>query len=137
MAKKPTKPVARAGKRKKTTPKAQPEEEDQMVDIFDGPMARRRFGLRVDDDVIVYIVGGDILREVKGRVLEHKKGLHLVDEDGFYHRVSYDWVTDIIVVRHNRPNPTEDPEFKRRPVPQPKTKGAKAQQAVTADHAYQ
>ena len=80
-------------------------------DITKGKLKERRFGLRVDDDIVVYIVGGDVLRVVRGRILEHKSGLHLVDEDGHYHRISYDWVTDIIVLRHNRPHPAEDKEY--------------------------
>ena len=106
-------------------------------DTLDGPLSKRRFGLRVDDEVIVYIVGGDLLRVVKGRVLEHKKGLHLVDEEGHYHRISYDWVTDIIVLRHNRPAAAEDPELRRKPATQPKTKAAKAAEAAPTDQAYQ
>lgn len=84
---------------------------NEFNDIIDGKLKDRKFGLRVDDDIEVYIVGGDILRVIRGRILEHKNGLHLVDEDGRYHRISYDWVTDIIVIRHNRPHPSEDIEY--------------------------
>ena len=138
MAKKSTKSKKKTTKKaKEEAPAAEPVEDDGLYsDTFDGPLKERRFGLRVDDDVIVYIVGGDILRVVQGRVLEHKKGLHLVDEDGYYHRISYDWVTDIIVLQHNRPVPGEDPEFKRK-APSPKAKAPKAQQTPPTDQAYQ
>ena len=88
-----------------------------------GPLKERRYGLRIDDEVEVYIVAGDVLRVVTGRVLTHKDGLHLIDSDGFYHKVSFDWITDLRVLKHNRPHPSEDPEFERRakkPKPQPK-----------------
>ena len=110
---------------------------ESFCDIFDGTLNKRRFGLRIDDDVVVYIVGGDLLRVVKGRVLEHKKGLHLVDEEGHYHRISYDWVTDIIVLRHNRPAPGEDPELRKKSPAQPRAKAAAAPQGPPTDQAYQ
>ncbi len=138
MAKKTTK--AKKTSKKKSKPraaKAEPAAEpDPYGDSFGGALKERRFGLRVDDDVIVYIVGGDILRVVQGRVLEHKKGLHLVDEEGYYHRISYDWVTDIIVLQHNRPLPGDDPEYKRKS-PSPRAKTPKAQQSPPTDQAYQ
>jgi hypothetical protein len=84
---------------------------NNINDITEGKLRDRRFGLRVDDDIEVYIVGGDTLRVVRGRILEHKNGLHLIDTDGHYHRISYDWVTDIIVLRHNRPHPSQDSEY--------------------------
>ena len=86
--------------------------------------------------VTLTIVGGDMLRVVCGRVLEHKKGLHMVDEDGHYHRISYDWVTDIIVLRHNRPVPNEDPEYKRK-APTPKAKASAQASGPPTDQAYQ
>lgn len=99
-------------------------------DIVRGKLRERRFGLRVDDDIEVYIVGGDILRVVRGRILEHKNGLHLIDEDGHYHRISYDWVTDIIVLRHNRPHPSEDSEYQwEHPEEEP-------EEETPVDHAY-
>jgi hypothetical protein len=87
-----------------------------FADKIEGKLKDRRFGLRVDDDIEVYVVGGDTLRVVRGRILEHKNGLHLIDEDGHYHRISYDWVTEIIVLKHNRPHPSEDAEYQYEPV---------------------
>jgi hypothetical protein len=95
-----------------------------------GKIRERRYGLRIDDDVEVYIIAGDMLRTVKGRVLDYKKDLHLVDEDGFYHKISFDWVADIIVLAHNRPHPLEDPELKRPKAPQPVV------EKPPEDHAY-
>ena len=84
---------------------------ESFNDVIDGKLKNRQFGLRVDDDIEVYIVGGDTLRVVKGRILEHKNGLHIIDVEGHYHRISYDWVTDIIVLKHNRPHPSQDSEY--------------------------
>jgi hypothetical protein len=102
-------------------------------DVTTGKITERRYGLRIDDDIEVYIIAGDALRIVKGRVLDHKKDLHLEDEDGYYHRISFDWVADIVVLKHNRPHPAEDPEYKRKKDPvvnQPAVK------SPPQDHAY-
>jgi hypothetical protein len=103
---------------------------NNIKDITKGKLNERRFGLRVDDDIEVYIVGGDTLRVVRGRILEHKNGLHMIDEDGHYHRISYDWVTDIIVLRHNRPHPSEDSEY------QWDTREEEPIEDTPIDHAY-
>jgi len=87
---------------------------EKFRDRIDVKLSERRFGIRVDDEVVVYIVGGDTLRVVKGKVLDHKRGLHILDEDGYYHRISYDWVTDILVKKHNRPYPKDDKEIRRK-----------------------
>ncbi len=81
-----------------------------------GKIKNRKFGIRIDDEVEVYIIAGDILRIVKGRILDYKKDLHLLDDEGYYHKISFDWVADIIVFKHNRPHPSDDPEY-RRPKP--------------------
>jgi hypothetical protein len=99
-------------------------------DITEGKLRDRRYGLRVDDDIEVYIVGGDTLRVVRGRILEHKNGLHLIDEEGHYHRISYDWVTDIIVIRHNRPHPADDFEYRW------EQKEEEPEEETPVDHAY-
>jgi hypothetical protein len=99
-----------------------------------GKINTRRFGIRIDDDVIVYIVGGDTLRVIEGRVLHHKSGLHLVDTDGYYHRISYDWVTDIVIKKHNRPHPKDDKERISRK--KRKTKTAKPKEPDTLNTAY-
>lgn len=101
------------------------QEPKEFRDSISGPIKNRRFGIRIDDDVTVYIVGGDTLRVIEGRVLQHKSGLHLIDTDGYYHRISYDWVTDIVVKRHNRLHPKDDDEYakkkkKKRKAPKPK-----------------
>jgi len=87
---------------------------EEYRDRISGPLKKRRYGIRIDDDVIVYIVGGDTLRIVEGRVLRHKRGLHLIDDEGYYHRISYDWVTDIVIKTHNRPHPNDDKEFSKK-----------------------
>lgn len=89
----------------------------KFQDKTTGKIRERRFGLRIDDDVEVYIIAGDQLRVVKGRILDYKKDLHLMDENGLYHKISFDWVAEIVVLAHNRPHPSEDPEL-RKPKPQ-------------------
>ena len=84
-----------------------------------GKIKDRRFGLRIDDDVEVYIIAGDQLRIVHGRILDYKKDLHLLDKDGLYHKISFDWVADIVVLAHNRPHPSEDPELRKPKMPEP------------------
>jgi hypothetical protein len=95
-----------------------------------GKLKERRYGLRIDDDIEVYIVAGDMLRVVKGRVLNFKDGIQLIDEDGYYHKVSYDWITDYKVIKHNRPHPIDDPEYKKAP------KKSKTTQKPKFDTAY-
>lgn len=103
-------------------------------DLTVGKISERRFGIRIDDDVIVYIVGGDTLRVIEGRVLHHKSGLHMVDTDGYYHRISYDWVTDIVIKKHNRPHPKDDKEGVARK--KRKTKPAKPKEPDNFNSAY-
>jgi hypothetical protein len=67
-------------------------------------------------------------------VLHHKSGLHLVDTDGYYHRISYDWVTDIVIKKHNRPHPKDDKERISRK--KRKTKTAKPKEPDTLNTAY-
>ena len=113
-------PVKKQGSRKK-----KPEFKDKTK----GPLRQRRYGVQIDDDVVVYIVGGDTLRVVKGKVLDHRKELQLVDDEGFYHRISYDWITDLVVLAHNRPHPSDDPEYKKKSEKKPVKK-------PPPDHAY-
>ena len=61
----------------------------KLDDKTTGKLKERKFGLRIDDDVEVYIIAGDQLRIVKGRVLDYKKDLHLEDSKGFYHKISF------------------------------------------------
>ena len=102
----------------------------KFQDKTTGKLKERKFGLRIDDDVEVYIIAGDQLRIVKGRVLDYKKDLHLEDTKGNYHKISFDWVADIVVLNHNRPHPSEDPEFKRPKQPEPVVEKPRP------DHAY-
>jgi len=99
-------------------------------DKITGKIKERRFGIRIDDYVEVYIIAGDQLRIVKGRILDFKKDLHMVDEDGLYHKISFDWVADIVVLEHNRPHPSEDPEYQRKKEPEPVV------EKPPQDHAY-
>ena len=99
-------------------------------DKTSGKIKERKFGLRIDDDVDVYIIAGDQLRIVKGRILEYRKDLHLLDENGYYHKISFDWVADIVVLSHNRPHPSEDPELRRPKDPEPVI------EKPPEDHAY-
>jgi len=103
-------------------------------DITTGPIKNRKYGIRVDDEVTVYVVGGDTLRVIEGQVLHHKSGLHLVDSDGYYHRISYDWVTDIVIKKHNRPHPKNDKEYtsKRKR----KKKRAAPKESASMNNAY-
>jgi hypothetical protein len=103
---------------------------EKYGDRTTGRIKERRFGIRIDDDVEVYIIAGDVLRIVKGRVLDYKKDLHLIDDEGYYHKISFDWVADIVVLSHNRPHPSEDPEFQRPKQPEPVV------EKPPEDHAY-
>jgi hypothetical protein len=102
----------------------------KFKDKTTGKIRERRFGIRIDDEVEVYIIAGDQLRIVKGRILDYKKDLHLLDENDFYHKISFDWVADIVVLSHNRPHPSEDPELKKPKAPQPVV------EKPPEDHAY-
>ena len=56
-------------------------------------------------------MAGDEPRVVRGRVLKLKKFLELEDEAGHYHRIYYDWIVEIVLLKHNRPHPSMDPEL--------------------------
>ncbi len=102
---------------------AQEEEPDQIEqtavesaaepyqDITGGKLSERRFGVRIDDEVEVTIMAGDQPRLVRGRVLKQKKYLELEDEEGRYHRIYYDWIVEIVLLKHHRPHPLADPEL--------------------------
>lgn len=102
----------------------------KFPDKTTGMIKDRRYGLRIDDDIEVYIVAGDILRVIKGRVLSYKDGIQMIDEDGRYHKISYDWITDYVILKHNRPHPIDDPEYKKKP------KKTKTPQKPQFDKAY-
>lgn len=84
---------------------------DQFRDIYDGPLKDRRYGLRIDDEVEILYIAGNELRTIRGRLLEFKNDIELVDEEGYYHQITYDWVVDIKLLKHNRPPPSEDKEL--------------------------
>jgi hypothetical protein len=102
----------------------------KFKDKTTGKIKERRFGLRIDDEVEVYIIAGDQLKIVNGRILDYKKDLHLMDKDGYYHKISFDWIADIVVLSHNRPHPAEDPEYQRKKEPEPTV------EKPPQDHAY-
>ncbi len=102
----------------------------KFKDKTTGKLKERMYGLRIDDEVEVYIIAGDQLRIVKGRILDYKKDLHLEDDKGYYHKISFDWVADIVVLSHRRPHPSQDPEFKRPKPPEP------VMEKPPEDHAY-
>lgn len=89
-------------------------EETEYEDITTGPLKDRRFGLRIDDDVIVRIMAGDRPLVVEGRVLKHTTtALELIDTEGIYHWISNDWIIEVVLKKHNRPHPSDDPEYKK------------------------
>jgi uncharacterized protein YxjI len=102
---------------------------EDLNDIFDGELKKRRFGIRIDDEVEVTVIAGNEIITVKGRLLSMKDEIELVDEDGNYNQIMADWVVAIKVLRHNRPLPEMDQELARKT---PKVKPKKA----SVDHAY-
>ncbi|MCK5773499.1 MAG: hypothetical protein KAH57_06895 [Thermoplasmata archaeon] len=105
-------------------------EEENISDIFNGPIKERRYGLRVDDEVDVTVIAGNTLMNVEGRVLAFNDDMEIVDVDGFYHRIIMDWVVDIKIKKHNRPPQNLDPEFSKRP-PRAKAKKTHVDQAYS------
>ncbi len=105
-------------------------EEENISDIFEGPIKERRYGLRVDDEVDVTVIAGNTLMNVEGRVLAFNDDMEIVDVDGFYHRIIMDWVVDIKIKKHNRPPQNLDPEFSKRP-PRAKAKKTHVDQAYS------
>ncbi len=104
-------------------------EDNDLNDILDGELKKRRFGVRIDDDVVITVIAGNDIVTVKGRLLSMKDEIELVDEDGNYNQIMADWVVAIKVLKHNRPLPEKDNELVRKP---PKAKPKKA----SVDHAY-
>jgi len=101
----------------------------KLLDIYDGPLKDRSFGLRVDDDIEISVIAGNSLINYKGRILAIKDDLELLDDEGSYHKIVMDWMVDIKLIRHNRPLPEQDPEMVKRPVKQKPKK-------ASVDHAY-
>lgn len=114
---------------RKSNSRGRKKEEEDMEDIFDGPLKKRRYGLRIDDDVEVQVIAGNTLITVEGRVLSMKNDLEIIDSDGNYHKIFMDWIVDIKIIGHNRPRPENDPEITKKRVKQKPKKRV-------VDHAY-
>lgn len=108
-------------------------ERDELSDVYDGPLKERRYGLRIDDEVEILYIAGNELRTIRGRLLEFKNDIELVDEEGYYHQIIYDWVVDIKLLKHNRPPPSEDRELLSMKRPK---RGSKRATTAPPDQAY-
>ncbi|MCD6111406.1 MAG: hypothetical protein J7K08_07020 [Thermoplasmata archaeon] len=108
-------------------------EKDELSDVYDGPLKERRYGLRIDDEVEILYIAGNELRSIRGRLLEFKNDIELVDEEGYYHQITYDWVVDIKLLKHNRPPPSKDKELLSMKRPK---KGSKRATPPPPDQAY-
>jgi hypothetical protein len=115
----------------KRSPKAaaKKEEAGPLDDIFEGELKKRRYGIRIDDDIEVMVIAGNEVITVKGRLLSMKDDLEIFDTDGHYHKIIMDWVVGIKVLKHNRPTPETDKELIKKPT---RTKPKK----TSVDHAY-
>ncbi len=95
--------------------KKKEDEEEEFQDIFDGPLKERKFGFRIDDEVIATIMAGDEAMILQGRLLRHSATyVEILDEEGTYHRVNNDWIITVELVKHKRPHPSEDKEYKKK-----------------------
>jgi hypothetical protein len=115
-------------KRSQKTSKKE-EVDDSLKDIYDGELKKRRYGIRIDDEIEVLVIAGNELIKIQGRLLSMKDDLEVVDKDGFYQKIIMDWVVGIKVLKHNRPTPETDKELIKKPT---RTKPKKA----SVDHAY-
>lgn len=113
----------------KRSPSSEKRKEDENGDVYDGPLKKRRFGLRIDDEVEIQVIAGNTLITLEGRILSMKDDMEIIDQEGFYHRVFMDWIVDIKLKNHNRPRPEKDPELARKVVKQKPKKSP-------VDHAY-
>ena len=102
---------------------------DKYPDIFTGPLKKRRYGIRIDDDIEVMVIAGNTVITIEGKVLSMGDELELLDIEGYYHRIILDWVVDLKIIKHNRLPRDRDPEFSKKPV-RSKTK------KISVDHAY-
>jgi hypothetical protein len=105
------------------------DESNNLNDIFDGELKKRRYGIRIDDDVEVLVIAGNDLIRIHGRLLSMKEDLEIVDNEGCYQKIIMDWVVGIKVIKHNRPTPETDTELIKKPT---RTKPKK----TSVDHAY-
>jgi len=104
-------------------------EKEPLVDVFDGELKQRRYGIRIDDDLEILIIAGNELLTIEGRLLSMKDDLEIVDSEGRYQKIIMDWVVSIKILNHNRPAPDRDQELVKKPVRQKPRK-------TTVDHAY-
>jgi hypothetical protein len=118
-------PRASRAKKKDT----EEDQDDNLKDVFDGELKKRRYGIRIDDDVEITVIAGNDILKVNGRLLSMKDEIELVDDEGKYIQIMADWVVAVRVIRHNRPLPEKDKELIKRPA---KSKPKKA----SVDHAY-
>ncbi len=105
------------------------EENGDLEDVLDGELKNRRYGVRIDDEVVITVIAGNDIMSIKGRLLSMKEEIELVGDDGCYIQIMADWVVAIKVLKHNRPLPEKDKELVRKPI---RTKPKKA----SVDHAY-
>jgi hypothetical protein len=105
------------------------DEIDPLDDIYDGELKKRRYGIRIDDELEVLVIAGNELIKIKGRLLSMRDDLEIVDDEGFYQKIIMDWVVGIKVLKHNRPTPETDQELMKKPS---RSKPKK----VSVDHAY-
>ena len=104
-------------------------ENEKMKDVFDGELKKRKYGIRIDDDIEVLVIAGNDLITIKGRLLSMKDDLEILGEDGYYQKIIMDWVVGIKVINHNRPSPDADKELIKKPQ---RSKPKK----TSVDHAY-
>lgn len=103
--------------------------DNDMDDVFEGELKKRRFGIRIDDDVEITVIAGNEIITVAGRLLSMKDEIELLDVEGRYVQIMADWVVSIKVLNHNRPLPEKDSELAKKPM---KSKPKRA----SVDHAY-
>jgi hypothetical protein len=111
---------------KSTTKK---EDNEPYEDIFDGELKKRKYGIRIDDDIEILVIAGNELITVEGRLLSMKDDIEVLGKDGHYQKVIMDWVVGIKVLKHNRPTPDTDKELIKKPQ---RSKPKK----TSVDHAY-
>jgi hypothetical protein len=115
--------------KRSTKSKTKTEENEPYKDIFDGELKKRKYGIRIDDDIEILVIAGNELITVKGRLLSMKDDIEILDKDGFYQKIIMDWVVGIKVLKHNRPTPDTDKELIKKPQRSRPKK-------TSVDHAY-
>ena len=115
--------------KKSTKSTSKKDNEESNKDVYDGELKKRRYGIRIDDDIEVLVIAGNDLITIKGRLLSMKDDLEIFDKEGFYQKIIMDWVVGIKVIGHNRPSPDTDKELIKKPQ---RSKPKKS----SVDHAY-